>query len=266
MQILTWDELKENRSFQHVKSALTIGVFDGLHLGHRKLIERVVHNGAELVPVAVTFHANPQNFFKGQTSKRDIVTPPQKLAILESLGVKITVMIDFSHDFSRIDAKTFFTTLATAFQIKMIVVGENFHFGKNREAGHEALKKMCASIGALLDVVETVHFRNRQVSSTRIRHLISEGNIDDVRMMLLEDYVVVVPDHAVIEREGEYSVIAREDCNQVIPLQGTFRCRIGTGEGEEEGIVKIEKDRLFVGHKNTPLKTLCFLEKLPEGN
>jgi riboflavin kinase/FMN adenylyltransferase len=262
MELLSWDELQANRSYVRTKAALTIGVYDGLHLGHRKLIEHTVNSAGGLFPVVVTFAGNPHAVLYGPEAKKDILTPDQKNSIIKSLGVKLTVVIDFSLNFSKMSAKIFFKALVAPFQVKKIVVGDNFHFGKNREAGHETLKKMCTEIGAFLEVVETVHFRNLRVSSTRIRHAISEGNFDDVRMMLLDDYCVTIPPDAGEWKGADSLIIRKSTLSQIVPLAGCYHCRINTGDGMKEGIVRIGKESLFVGVETASVKTVCFLKKL----
>lgn len=263
MRIVAWNELKNLEVYRTVKTALTIGVFDGLHLGHRKLIEHTVHNAAALLPVVVTFQENPQRLLTGPEIKKDIITIPKKLEILASLGVKVAVMIDFSLNFSKMSATFFFNTLAQAFHIKKIVVGKDFCFGRNREAGSVTLKKMGAGIGAFLEVLDTVHYKGIRVSSTRIRHSISEGNFADARIMLLNDYCISLTEDDLLWREGDRFLIATKALRQIVPPPGIYRCRIETKNGCEMEDIEIDRENISLRAKTAPIKALCFLEKQP---
>lgn len=264
MKIIQWDELPKLSRSPGEKFALTIGMFDGLHIGHRKLIEHTVANGVGLIPVVVTFLENPRLVFEGEKTRKDIVIPAKKAEILEGLGVKLVVMIDFSLKFSKISATDFFNTLARAFQIKKLVVGSDFSFGRDREAGSRTLKKMSEKIGAFLEVLDTVHYKGLRVSSTRIRHAICEGNFSDVRMMLLDDYRIWFQDSRIFRKQEGDLVVPLAGLRQVIPLPGTYRCRVHAQKGTTTENVYINRKTMKLSANKSPIDSISFLEKINE--
>ncbi len=262
MNVIPWNELAPDGPFAHTPSAVTVGVFDGVHLGHRAVIGRVVRNGAGLMPVAVTFGGNPQNVIRAGAGVRDILTVGQKLSIMESLGVAVAVMIDFSVDFSKMTAKSFFTGLAAAFRVMKIVEGDNFHFGSGREAGQRELGAFCRSIGASLETAERVTYRGAPVSSTRLRHAIQTGQIHDVSAMLAGDYTVIVSETAVVPAGPEGTAVSKKSLSQAVPDAGVFLCIVATGAGVLDAVVEIDRERLVVRNVPGGVKSISFREKI----
>ena len=107
LRIVEWPRFLETASRE--KSAMTIGVFDGLHLGHRELISRIVRRWPN--PTVVTFRENPKKVISPESYQGDIFSLKQKLAAMESLGVSRVVLIDFSENFSRLKGWEFLNLL-----------------------------------------------------------------------------------------------------------------------------------------------------------
>jgi riboflavin kinase/FMN adenylyltransferase len=262
MNVIAWNELPDRPPYARTGSALSVGVFDGVHLGHRDILGRLVAGSPGLLPVAVTFSGNPQNVLRPSPRIGDILTIDQKLLILRSLGVAVTVMIDFSVDFSKMTATSFFTTLASAFCIKKIVEGENFHFGSGREAGRPALKEWCDRGGVALEVPATVLYRGMPVSSTRVRDAIRSGLIEEVRDMLALDYSIVIPRAALVRTGTGTLAIAKAALSQVVPENGRYRCLADTEAGQCEAVVEVDKENFFIRSGVSTVKTISFKEKL----
>ena len=262
MTVLDWDELNTTYQFREQKVALAIGVFDGLHLGHRKLIERVVSASPFLLPVIITFRKPPRELLTSQSLNANILPFEQKLKLLKALGVKLTVAVDFSQKFSKMRAIDFIKRLVNSFLLKKIVVGENFHFGRNREAGTQLLAGVGSSLGFVLEVVSTVQYKGARVSSTRLRHLLREGNFHEARAMMLSDYRIWIPKKADIQKEGGCCYILHKELTQLVPRPGQYRC-ILEGEGlNSEQIINISQDGVSWDDPGTRVEAICFEEKI----
>ncbi|MBN2351176.1 MAG: FAD synthetase family protein [Spirochaetales bacterium] len=262
MNILSWNELSQSGPFADTPAAVTVGVFDGVHIGHRAVIDRVVRNGTGLMPVAVTFGGNPQNVLLGGVRVKDILTVRQKMAVIESLGVSVVVMIDFSTDFSKMSAKSFFTVLADAFRVKKIVEGDNFHFGSGREAGQRELDAFCESIGASLEMAPRVAYKGAPVSSTRLRHAIRSGQIHDVSAMLAGDFTVILTEESVVRAESGGAAVSKSGLSQVVPERGVFLCAVETGAGAREVVVDVDHERLVLREAPGEVKSISFKENI----
>jgi len=139
-----------------------------------------------------------------------------------------------------------------------MVEGDNFHFGRDRTAGRQTLTGFCDRIGASLHTAETVMFKGLPVSSTRIRHAVQAGMMEDVRGMLAGPYPLDLPADGRDTGAGGSIVIEKKGLAQIVPDKGTFRC--GTDDGGS-AVVKIDKERIFIRMDRPSIETLYFEEK-----
>ncbi len=256
----SWTDITQAKEPLLKGVSLTIGVFDGLHMGHRALITRVVENPGRYTPVVVSFRENPLKILRPEAYSGDILTPAQKKARLEALGVGAVVLIDFSFNFSRISAKIFFELITAAFTIKEMVVGDNFRFGYKKSADIRVLEDFAAAAGIRLEIIRPVIFKERIVSSTRIREAISRGMFEEVGEMLGHDYVVQIPETGHEDRRGDAVVIDNSGFTQILPQSGTYMCVFNPhSQNECEGAVKISDTEILCKAKaEVPLKTFRF--------
>ncbi len=161
------------------KTAVALGAFDGLHIGHRAVIEKVL--GGNCVPVVFTFRDNPAETLAGAC--RYLSTVEERLRVLESWGVKAVVMPDFS-DIVGWSAERFLDMLRSELCAGIISCGEDFSFGKKASGNTALLRKFCGENEMELQITPAVLYRGERVSSTRIRDAIEEGKIAEVTEML----------------------------------------------------------------------------------
>ncbi len=167
--------------------AITIGNFDGVHRGHQALFERVRQWAEKLngQSVVITFHPHPLEVLFPERTLPFITSHEQKLELIAKRGIDATVVIPFSHEFSRISASDFVTDLLVgAIGIKAIVVGYDYRFGYNREGNIEFLKRMGLEHGFEVDTVAGIKMNDTVVSSTAIRQMILQGNVRDAKKLL----------------------------------------------------------------------------------
>jgi riboflavin kinase/FMN adenylyltransferase len=178
LQIVEWAEFLAD-SFKTEKSAMTIGVFDGVHLGHRELIEKVVRRGPN--PTVVSFRENPKKRVSPASYNGDLFSLKQKLAVFESLGVGRVVLIDFSEDFSKLKGSEFLDLLEEKGRMAFLVIGSNFRCGFKKDTDARFIREMNEKKGIPTEVIPPValpeEMGSGSVSSSRIRSAIISGDI-----------------------------------------------------------------------------------------
>ncbi len=174
-------------------TVLTLGVFDGLHLGHqeimRTVVDRAKHAGA--VPTAITFDPHPRAVLHAESAPPLLQTLDQRLANLEFLGIEQTIVVKFDRDFASQPAENFLSEIIRdRLHAKEVYLGKGFAFGKDRGGDIELLRKKAAELGFIADEVDEVQLRGRRISSSSIRKLLAEGRINLARRMLGRPYGV----------------------------------------------------------------------------
>ncbi len=165
------------------KTAIALGTFDGVHLGHRAVIESAVSSGK--TAVAVTFKAPPKSFF--DKSVGVLMTPEQKEKELLRLGIKDTFFMDFA-EFREMSAEDFLKFLTEKFNIAELCCGFNYRFGKGGKGDTELLKAFCLKNGIKLTVIPPVMWEDRQISSTLIRGMLKNGEIENANKLLGREF------------------------------------------------------------------------------
>ena len=223
MTVYSWEELMRAPSPLEGPVRLTIGVFDGLHIGHRKLIEGVLQGSRHARPLVVTFRENPAFLTAPETFPGSILTFEQKLDRMEGLGIPAAVVIDFSEEMSKLSGKAFIALLDRKLTIEKIVVGYNFRFGKGRSAGTDDLKEMFFDTGTEVQVTEPVLWGDNIVSSSRIRKTIKDAEFSEARAMLAAAYCLDVRSVPMDHHGGGSVRFARTCLRQVLPNRARTR-------------------------------------------
>ena len=174
-------------------TVLTLGVFDGLHLGHQRIMQTIVErsNATDSVPTVITFDPHPRAVLYPENSPPLLQTLDQRLANFEVLGIKQTIVIRFDKEFADLDAEDFLRDIVhERLQAKEVYLGKGFFFGKNRGGNIELLKKMSAELGFVADEVPEIRLRGTRISSSKIRELLKDGKVNLARRMLGRPYGV----------------------------------------------------------------------------
>lgn len=169
--------MKEQSNRIKNKSAVALGFFDGIHLGHRAVIVEMIKSSKEndLISTVYTFYKNPAYLF-GKTV--DVLTPnDERLGILKAMGVQQVVYDDFEKIMNLEPLEFVEEVLVKRFNASKVFCGFNYHFGRGGTADSEALKELCSRYKIDVTVVDPVIFDDAPVSSTRIRKLIKQGDI-----------------------------------------------------------------------------------------
>jgi len=173
-------------------TAVAIGNFDGVHLGHKKILKYLVTSAKKnnLHSVVLTFSPHPGKFFK--KDKFFLIQPPkEKINMLSQFSIDIAVMAPFDKNFSELSPSQFVQNiLLNLLHTKIIVVGRNFKFGKNREGDDLTLQKIARQYNLSHHSIPQVSLQGEVISSSKIRILLQEGKIEKANMFLGHPYKI----------------------------------------------------------------------------
>ena len=174
-------------------TVLTLGVFDGLHLGHQRIMQTVVSRAkaAAAVPTAITFDPHPRSVLYPENAPPLLQTLDQRLANFGVLGIEQTIVIRFDMDFADRDAEVFLRDIVhERLRAKEVYLGKGFAFGRNRGGNIELLRRISAELGFAADEVPEITLRGQRISSSKIRELLKDGRVNLARRMLGRPYGV----------------------------------------------------------------------------
>lgn len=208
-------------------TVLTLGVFDGLHLGHQRIMETVVGRAMAIgaVPTAITFDPHPRAVLHPDSAPPLLQTLDQRLANFEVLGIEQAIVIPFNAEFSRQPAEDFLDDIIRdRLHAKEVYLGKGFAFGKDRGGNIELLRQKSGELGFVADEVGEVQLRGQRISSSKIRKLLDEGRVNFARRMLGRPYGV---EGVVIRgnRRGHtigFPTANLKPHNRVIPRYGVY--------------------------------------------
>jgi riboflavin kinase/FMN adenylyltransferase len=207
--------------------ALAIGNFDGVHIGHRKILEktRALASGHGLQAVVLTFDPHPMNVVAPERLPKLLMTPARRAAIFEQCGFDQTVVLEFTAQVARLSAEQFISqVLAGKLHARWIVVGENFRFGHRGAGNIETLRQQGERYGFQAVSVEPVRIGGQAVSSTRVRRLLGEGRIAPVRKLLCRAFTLegpIVPGHGVGARQTVPTLNLQPE-TELWPVRGVY--------------------------------------------
>jgi riboflavin kinase/FMN adenylyltransferase len=188
MRVVEWSDFAplsaQAPSFDREPSAITIGVFDGIHRGHQALIRRITGKSASLVPTVITFKKNPKELLKKGDFTGDILSLDQKLMIFERMGVVRVILIDFSEKISRLSGIEFLDLVRQWLCPGFVAVGSNFRCGHCGDTDALRVKALYREAGIPVDVVAPVLEGASPVSSSRIRSALAAGDFSVAARLL----------------------------------------------------------------------------------
>ena len=168
-------------------TSIAIGSFDGLHEGHRRLIQSVVQN-SQYTPTIASFWPHPREVLFGESRLR-LDLPEEKLPLLENLGIEQLVLIPFDKKLSKLSAKYFLKDiLFSQLQTKSISVGENFRFGYKRQGDINTIRETIKNQDISLNIVSLLEDQFGRISSSRVRQLLLNSNLETASKLLKRPY------------------------------------------------------------------------------
>jgi len=251
MTVLGWNDLVERRPPLDRPVRLSVGVFDGLHIGHRRLLAEITGGPADLLALVITFSRSPTMLHSPDAFPGSILSFEQKMERIGSLGVGAAVVIDFSEEMSNLSGEAFVRLLRENLTIQKIVVGQNFRFGKKRISGTDDLKGMLSDTGIEVLVTEPVLHRGSMVSSSRIRSAIRGGDLGDVSEMLSCRHSLDLRGVSGRTSAGPILRINRSEIVQVLPPDGEYTVSSEGPDGGVQGTCRIDNDSLTLAAANS---------------
>ncbi len=210
----------------------TIGNFDGVHLGHRRILETLVTRSrvAGRPSIAITFEPHPLAVLRPDHAPPRLQTLRQKEEAIEALGVEWLLVVPFTRDFSLTEPEEFARGfLAERLRVTEIVLGAHFAFGRGKRGDLALLRRLGPECGFAADGVEEVFHGGQPVSSTRIREALSRGEVRLAQELLGRAYAIdgIVARGERVGREIGYPTINLAPENELFPADGVYVTRIG---------------------------------------
>ena len=210
--------------------AVTIGNFDGVHAGHRQLLNEVKRAAVEkgLQPAVLTFDPHPASIVAPQRASRLLTTPAERCSVMAREGIEYVLVLPFTREVANWTPDEFVErVLAKALRARVVVVGDNFRFGHNQAGDVNVLARLGERFGFATRVVAPVRRRGRVVSSSEIRRAVEAGKVMLAGRLLGRPYGaegVVVPGHGVGSKQAVPTLNLRTHA-QVLPLNGVYITR-----------------------------------------
>ncbi|WP_347988310.1 bifunctional riboflavin kinase/FAD synthetase [Methylomonas sp. AM2-LC] len=243
---------------------LTIGNFDGLHLGHQLLIKKLAEHGKRLnLPVVVmVFEPQPLEYFLGEHAPSRLTRLREKVIQFAKLPVDQLLVLPFNQQLSDYDAEQFIDDiLVKRLHVKHVVVGDDFHFGKARRGNFSLLQSKGQDYGFTVENSQSFELAGLRISSTLIRDALQEGSMDKARIMLGRDYSVCgrVAHGDKRGRQLGFPTANVDMFRKIAPIAGVFAVSLTGLDGKEyQGVANVGTRPTFKGSAKAILETHLF--------
>ena len=208
----------------NVPTALALGSFDGLHAGHKRVINAITNN-SHGVPTIVSFWPHPREVLYGESRLR-LDLPSEKKYLLEPIGIKQLVLVPFDHDLASLNPETFVKKiLINTLKARHIAVGENFRFGHNREGNSDKLKQIAEASNIKVSIIPILEDKEGRISSSRIRSALTNGDLLTAESLLDRPYSfrgIVVKGKGIGSKIGWATANLQVDGRKFLPGLGVY--------------------------------------------
>jgi len=232
-------------------TVLTIGNYDGVHLGHQKILSMVGKKAEEIggTSMVMTFDPHPVKVIAPEKNVKLLTTPEEKARLIAKMGIDVLLFITFTKEFSQIAADEFISELLVKkLNIKEVIVGANYSFGKSKKGNIDLLRKRGKEFGFHATAVQDVMLHGNIVSSSSIRSLLLKGAVQDVITYLGRAYSIL---GTVIKGKGRgKSILNIPTANitspvEIAPKEGVYAVRVGYKGSIYDGVANIGKNPTF---------------------
>jgi riboflavin kinase/FMN adenylyltransferase len=209
---------------------LTIGSFDGVHIGHQQLIHELNYKAHQVKAksVVLTFHPHPAVVLRGRNDAFYLTTSAEKLILLDELNTDVVIIHPFTLEISKSTAREFILYLMEHLDFRQLWTGNDFALGKGREGNVAFLSQLGSELNYQVQVLKPVRSDGRTISSSRIRNLLIDGDIEEANKLLGRPYLI---SGEVIHGDGRGKSIGIPTANietgneKLIPAAGVYACR-----------------------------------------
>lgn len=238
---------------------VTIGNFDGVHRGHRKILKTVVDRARETgrASVAILFDPHPLSVLRPDMAPRQIQTLRQKEEAIEAIGIETLVLIPFTRDFSLTEPEDFVRGfLADRLGASELHLGQHFAFGRGKRGDLALLKRMGPDCGFVASGIDEVIYKGEPISSTRVRNALERGEVADAGAMLGREYELdgIVSKGERVGHKLGYPTINLAPENEFHPGDGVYVTRIALASFDRrfDGVTNIgRRPTLYEGTRVT---------------
>ena len=223
---------------------ISIGTFDGVHLGHKALIHRLVTqaHANDRPALLVTFFPHPAVVLRGQRGPYYITPPDERAVLLKNLGVDSVVTLTFNRELASLSAFDFMSLMKEKLNIQQLLVGYNFALGRGREGDLPKLREIGESIGYELQVVPPIESSGMAISSSQIRNWIAEGSVEQATEALGRFFSLK---GTVTQGDGRGRTLGIPTANlaiwdeQAVPALGVYACWASIASETKKAVVNI---------------------------
>ena len=234
----------KNTTEKFPSPVLTLGNFDGVHLGHQAIFKKVVERAKESggTAIAFTFEPHPLKVLAPERSPMLLNTFHGKMKLIEAAGIQIAICADFTREFAEQDPEDFARrVLVEKIGVKEVYVGYDYAFGKGREGSIDSLKSIGAALGFTVGVVEAVQVGGVVVSSSLVRDLVSSGRLEEAYPYLGRHYAI---EGNVVHGESRghtlgFPTANIHTANELLPAHGVYAVRVLVGGHHLDGVASI---------------------------
>jgi riboflavin kinase/FMN adenylyltransferase len=241
------DSLKKS----YPNTVLTIGNYDSVHLGHKKILSMLVKRSQEIhgTAMVMTFEPHPIKVLAPEKNIKLLTTPQEKARLIEEIGVDFLLAVHFTKEFSQIPAENFIEqVLVKTLQVKEIIIGSNYSFGKNKRGNVELLSAKGKQFGFSVKAVGDVKVHGHIVSSSTIRALLLKGAVNEASHYLGRPYSIL---GTVIKGKGRGKAILNiPTANittpvEIAPKEGVYAVKVDVKGDILDGVANIGKNPTF---------------------
>jgi riboflavin kinase/FMN adenylyltransferase len=236
---------------RHKGAVVTIGNFDGVHMGHQKIFKTVLEEAAKLgvKSLAITFEPHPMKVLRPERDVKNLTPPEEKARLLKHYGLEAVLFIVFDRDFASMPADDFIKDiLVEKLAVKMVIVGHNYAFGKGKKGTTDLLRRRGEKHGFKTKVVRHAAIAGNVVSSSRIRSLLGWGRVREAAAYIGRPYIV---EGTVIEGHGRGAKLLDTPTanittpNELAPKEGVYAVRVGFADKALDGVANIGTNPTF---------------------
>jgi riboflavin kinase/FMN adenylyltransferase len=237
--------------------ALTVGSFDGVHLGHVDVINHVVAAAKEMSaqPALITFEPHPRCVLDPGNCPQSITSLQEKLALIEAAGIEHAIVLRFDRELASLSPQAFIERLAAVMDLRRWVIGYDFAFGRGRTGSAQWLREH----GHRVEVVPPFKIDGHDLHSSEVRRLVTAGDVDKANKLLGREYALAGPVEAgeqVGRRLGFPTANIAVEPNKLIPALGAYAGRARAPEGDFVAALSVGYRPTFGG---TQLRVEAFL-------
>lgn len=223
--------------------SITIGTFDGIHIGHLKIINKL--NSFNEKKLILSFFPPPFIYFKKES--KVLYLPKEKIDILSKYNIDYLLSVPFNSQIKNLEPKEFIDFLIKYLNVKRIVVGKNFKFGKERKGDINLLKKLCEDKKIELIILEEEKFDGEKISSSKIRKLIKNGEIENANQFLTTQFFIKF-------LNNNFSI----NPLKLIPPDGNYLVKLNDKNIE----INISNQKININKIDEDINNLYFIKKL----